>query len=135
MNPTVCLVDDNKDILEIFGYFFETSGYNVIRAAGGQECFDSLRAVLPDIIILDVMMEPMDGWNVLLGIKTNPATERIPVIMVSGKRPTPDELNLYGDLFVEFIMKPVSFPQLFEAVARVTENCGTTKPKGTFTRQ
>jgi two-component system, OmpR family, response regulator len=122
MNPTVCLVDDNKDILEIFGYLFETMDCNVIRAVGGQECFDSLRAVLPDILVLDVMMEPMDGWNVLRGIKTNPATKHIPVIMVSGKRPIPDEISQYGDLFVDFIMKPVSFPSLYEAVADVIES-------------
>jgi two-component system, OmpR family, response regulator len=132
MNPTICLVDDNKDILEIFGYFFESKGYHVLKAAGGQECFDSISTVLPDVIVLDVMMEPMDGWKVLQLIKSNPATAHIPVIMVSGKRPTQDELNLYGNLFVEFIMKPVGFPSLYEAVAEVVENCRTTKSNGTF---
>ena len=134
MNPTICLVDDNKDILEIFGYFFETKGYLVLKAAGGQECFDSIGAVLPDVIVLDVMMEPMDGWKVLQRIKSNPATAHIPVIMVSGKRPTQDELNLYGNLFIEFIMKPVGFPSLYEAVAEVVENCRNTKSNGTYVR-
>ena len=116
MTQTICLVDDNEDILGIFSMFFGKKGYTVVTASGGQGCIDTIRVTPPDIIILDVMMEPMDGWKTLEQVKSNPATRHIPVIMVSGKRPTAEELNAYGTLFVRYIMKPVSFHLLHEAV-------------------
>ena len=121
MTYTICLVDDNKDILDIFSIFFGKHGYNVLKASDGQGCIDIIGVRAPDVILLDVMMEPMDGWKTLEQIKCNPATEHIPVIMVSGKRPTTEELNLYGNLFAQYIMKPVSFPVLCESVTNVLE--------------
>jgi|SRR5271157_3861517 len=121
MTFTICLVDDNKDILDIFSIFFGKKGYNVLKATGGQGCIDIIRITPPDIILLDVMMEPMDGWKTLEQIKCNPATKHIPVIMVSGKRPTTEELNVYGNLFAQYVMKPVSFPTLCESVSNVLE--------------
>ncbi len=122
MTLTICLVDDNADILGIFSLFFGRKGFNVITAFGGQECIDMIRVTPPDIIILDVMMEPMDGWNILKQIKSNPYTRHIPVIMVSGKLPTADELKAYSDLFVQYIMKPVSFTLLYEVVTGAIGN-------------
>jgi two-component system, OmpR family, response regulator len=112
-------VDDNADILSIFSLFFRRKGYHVITAGSGQDCLDITRAYVPDLILLDVMMEPMDGWQTLMTLKKNPDTTRIPVIMVSGKKPTPDDIVMYGRYYEHFIMKPVSFPVLFDIVTRV----------------
>jgi two-component system, OmpR family, response regulator len=121
MTYTICLVDDNKDILDVFSIFFEKMGYNIVEATGGQECIDIIHTRPPDIILLDVMMEPMDGWNTLERIKSNPETVDIPVIMVSGRRPTMEEWSVYGKLFTKYVMKPVSFPVLCESVTKVLE--------------
>ena len=127
MNQTICLVDDNADILEIFAVFFERRGYHVQKASGGQECLDAIRSNPPDLIILDVMMEPVDGWNTLEQIKFNRATSHIPVVIISGKRLTAEELKRYGPLFVRYIMKPFSLPVLNETVTEVIKSCGTVK--------
>ncbi|HVP95117.1 MAG TPA: response regulator [Methanoregulaceae archaeon] len=127
MTTTICLVDDNTDILGIFAIFFGKKGYNVIETTSGQECIDLIHLKPPDIILLDVMMEPMDGWMTLVQIKNNPSTRHIPVIMVSGKNPTTEELKIYGNLFVQYLMKPISFPQLYEAVAGVLERRASVK--------
>ena len=82
---TICLVDDNEDIIEIFSIFFKKQGYHVLIASDGQGCLDNIRMKIPDIILLDVMMEPMDGWQTLEQIKNDPLTQDIPVIMVSEK--------------------------------------------------
>jgi two-component system OmpR family response regulator len=118
---TICIVDDNEDIIEIFSVYFRKQGYSVLVASDGQGCIDAIQTFVPDIILLDVMMEPMDGWQTLEQIKNNPRTMDIPVIMVSGKRPTHEELQVYGKSFVNYVMKPVSFPMLREAVTRVLE--------------
>jgi DNA-binding response OmpR family regulator len=115
---TICLVDDNADILSIFSLFFRRKGYLVITAGSGQDCIDMARAYVPDLILLDVMMEPMDGWQTLMDLKKNPETCGIPVIMVSGKKPTPDDIHVYGKFYEQFVMKPVSFPILFDVVSR-----------------
>jgi CheY-like chemotaxis protein len=78
-----------------------------------------IQAYVPDLILLDVMMEPMDGWQTLMNLKRNPDSCRIPVIMVSGKTPTPDDVHMYGKYYEHFVMKPVSFPVLFDVVSRV----------------
>ena len=116
---TVCLVDDNEDILSIFSLYFRRKGYHVITAGSGRDCIDMTGAYMPELILLDVMMEPMDGWQTLVALKRNPKTCHIPVIMVSGKKPTPDDVHLYGKFYEHFIMKPVSFPVLFEVVSSV----------------
>ncbi len=91
----------------------------MITAGGGQDCIDMIQAYVPDLILLDVMMEPMDGWQTLMNLKRNPDSCRIPVIMVSGKTPTPDDVHMYGKYYEHFVMKPVSFPVLFDVVSRV----------------
>ncbi len=91
----------------------------MITAGSGQDCIDMIRAYVPDLILLDVMMEPMDGWQTLINLKSNPETCSIPVIMVSGKKPTPDDIHLYGKFYEQFMLKPVSFSVLFDVVSRV----------------
>jgi DNA-binding response OmpR family regulator len=78
-----------------------------------------VRAYVPDLILLDVMMEPMDGWQTLMDLKKNLDTSGIPVIMVSGKKPTPDDIHMYGKFYEQYVMKPVSFPILFDVVSRI----------------
>jgi len=125
---TLCLVDDNEDILSIFSLFFRKKGYHVITAGNGQDCIDMIRAYVPDLILLDVMMEPMDGWQTLVNLKSNPQTRCIPVIMVSGKKPTPDDIHLYGKFYEHFMLKPVSFSALSDVVSGVLSRPVTPEP-------
>jgi len=116
---TICLVDDNPDILVIFALFFRKNGYHVLTAGSGQDCIDMIRTYPPDLVLLDVMMEPIDGWQTLVHIKKNPETCHIPVIMVSGKKPTQEEIQIYGKSFEYYVMKPVSFSSLLDKVATI----------------
>ena len=116
---TICLVDDNEHIVEIFSLLLAKDGFSVISASAGHTCIDILQTVTPDLILLDVMMEPMDGWETLERLKSNPRTRKIPVIMVSGKKPTADEIRIYGSLFEKYVMKPVSYSDLREEIMKV----------------
>ncbi len=95
--------------------------FRVISAPGGGQCIDLLRSEMPDLILLDVMMEPMDGWETLERLKNNPRTTGIPVIMLSGKNPTQGELEKYGSCFTTYMRKPVSYRDLYTAIMSVLE--------------
>ncbi|HTY15202.1 MAG TPA: response regulator [Methanoregulaceae archaeon] len=127
MFQTICIVDDSPDIREILSIFFKRKGYLVLEASGGMECLDMIRNEVPDIILLDIMMEPVDGWQTLVQIKNDQTTRHIPVIIISGKRPTAEEQKNYGQLFVRYIMKPFSLTVLDEAIAEVIRSSGTVK--------
>lgn len=119
---TLMLVDDDPAIREIFSIFLEKTGFQVHVVPGGKECLDFLKTTVPDLILLDIMMEPMDGWATLNAIKKNPATRTIPVIMLTGKQPTPDELQQYGKWIEDYMMKPVDFKTLAGSLTGVIES-------------
>lgn len=68
----------------------------------------------PDLVLLDIMMEPMDGWETLERIKTSPALRHIPVLMLTAKPLTPEEANEYGPYIEDYILKPTTHHQLYE---------------------
>lgn len=118
---TIMVVDDDPAIREIFCAYLGMHGYATIAAAGGAECLDLLKARTPDLILLDLMMEPMDGWETLLTIRHTPSDRDIPVIIITGKQPAPDEIIQYGGFIEDFILKPVDFTQVVACLDRIIE--------------
>ncbi|MBP1927506.1 CheY-like chemotaxis protein [Methanolinea mesophila] len=104
----ILVVDDNSDLVELYLTILGMKGYTVTGAQSGRECLDELRKSLPDLILLDIMMAPMDGWETLRRIREDPGYEDVPVIMVTGKQFVLEELVQYGDLIDGYIVKPVS---------------------------
>jgi len=82
-------------------------------------CLEILKKETPDIIILDILMEPMDGWETLLRIRENPATRYIPVIMFSAKKISPFEAETHHPYIDDYITKPVSPRNLLDTIAKV----------------
>jgi two-component system, OmpR family, response regulator len=109
---TVLVVDDDPAIREIFIAFLQRGGFSPIAVSGGRECLDLLKTRTPDIILLDLMMEPMDGWETLRAIRRHPAAGQVPVMIVTGKQPVPEDVLQYGDMIEDFIGKPVEFDKL-----------------------
>jgi two-component system, OmpR family, response regulator len=105
---TILLVDDNDSLVELFSFFFEGDGWNVLTAPGGMECLELLGHESPDLILLDIMMEPMDGWETLHHIKEKSRWARIPVAMLTGKALSQKEFDTYGMLFEHYLLKPLS---------------------------
>jgi CheY-like chemotaxis protein len=112
----ILIVDDDPDITELFQIFLTNDGHTTTTAASGRICLDKLQTLHPDVILLDIMMEFMDGWATLANIKNNPKTESIPVIMVTGKPLEERDCERYGNLFYDYLMKPIRRTQLCEAV-------------------
>ena len=97
----------------------ERGGYRPITAFSGEECLEVLKKTPPDLVLLDIMVEPMDGWETLGKIKTSPATRGIPILMLTAKPLTPEEANEYGAYIEDYILKPTTHHQLYEAIERV----------------
>ena len=116
---SVLVVDDSPFIVDVFVTMLERGGYKTHSSYGGNEAIDILKTVTPDIILLDIMMEPMDGWETLVHIKNNPATKEIPVMMLTAKQLTPGEAQEYGIYIEDYILKPITHRELYEAIEHV----------------
>jgi len=113
---TILIVDDNPDIRELFTTFLNIAGFSTMAVGGGAECIELLKTTRPDLILLDIMMEPMDGWQTLKYIKSQPESKDIPVFMVTGKAITETEQQMYNGDYKIYLMKPVTPQRLKDAV-------------------
>jgi DNA-binding response OmpR family regulator len=116
---TVLIVDDSPDIVAMVSYALTRAGYSCITASGGQECLDILTVRKPDVILLDVVMEPLDGWSTLKQIKKNPDTKKIPVLMLTGNCLTAGEARQYHICIEDYVMKPFREEELFAAIGQI----------------
>ena len=106
MKTLVLIVDDNKDILFSVKESLESDpACRVECAQSGIECLEKMKSLKPDVILMDIMMPEMDGWDVVAKIKTNKGQAKIPVIYLTGK--TDDLSKGMGSLTSEdYIEKP-----------------------------
>jgi two-component system, OmpR family, response regulator len=121
VDDTILIVDDSPYIVDGLVALLKRRGFNPIAAHGGDEALALLTTVKPDLVLLDIMMEPMDGWEALDRIKANPATRDLPVLMFSAKKITPEEAQQHCLNIEDFISKPVNPSQLLVSIKRVFE--------------
>ena len=116
---TILVVDDSPFIVDVFVTMLERGGYRTVAAYGGEECLEILKTVTPDLILLDIMMEPMDGWETLEQVKENPSTKEIPVLMLTAKQLSPTEAQEYGIYIEDYVLKPITHRELYDAIEHV----------------
>jgi CheY-like chemotaxis protein len=73
----IMVVDDEPDLLEVVKLILESDGYQVVTANSGQEALGKIDKEMPDLVLLDIIMPKMDGWEVFSRIKSNPKTHEI----------------------------------------------------------
>jgi len=109
---TILVVDDDADILNILSTSLNSRGYNVVTALDGEDALIKARTDKPRLIILDVMMPKLNGWEVARQLKRNAATRQIKIIMLTaiGNQVNAMTSPLHGaDAYVD---KPFEFAQL-----------------------
>jgi two-component system, OmpR family, response regulator len=121
VETTVLIVDDSPYIVDGLVALLKRKGFNPVACHGGEEALATLSTTKPDLILLDIMMEPMDGWETLGKIKADPATGDIPVLMFSAKKITPEEAQEHCLSIEDFVSKPVNPAQLLDAINRIFE--------------
>ena len=114
----ILIVDDEKEVGEVLSLLLGKKGYVTELASSGEQCLSLLKAWWrrPDIILLDVKMYPMDGWETLEEIKRKPSLKKIPVLMLTGIAPTPSQARKYGLLIDDYIIKPVRSQDLYSSI-------------------
>jgi two-component system OmpR family response regulator len=115
---TILIVDDSSYIVDGLIAFLKKQ-YRTLAAYGGAECLEILKRETPSVIILDIMMEPIDGWETLARIKEDPKTRHIPVLMFSAKKISRKEAEEHRINIDDFIIKPVSPKKIIEAIEKV----------------
>jgi CheY-like chemotaxis protein len=119
VDDTILIVDDSPYIVDGLVALLKRKGFNPLATHGGDEALALLSTVKPDLILLDIMMEPMDGWETLDHLKANPDTKDLPVLMFSAKKITPEEAQQHSLNIEDFVSKPVNPTQLLEAIRKV----------------
>src|SRR5208337_3741687 len=119
VDKTILIVDDSPYIVDGLVALLKRKGFKPVASHGGDEALTILATITPDLVLLDIMMEPMDGWETLDRIKANPATKDLPVLMFSAKKITPEEAEQHCLNIEDFVSKPVNPAQLLEAIQRI----------------
>lgn len=121
MPQTVMVVDDDADIIDLTRLILEGDGYQVTAARSGPEALEKLESTRPDLILLDINMPDMDGWQVLKVLKVEERTSDIPVAMFSIKGEVRDRVHGLQSGAYDYITKPFSYDQLLMRVRRIFE--------------
>jgi len=108
----ILLVDDEPDIVETAAFMLQTRNYLVSTASGGLEGIEKAKNERPDLILLDIMMPEVDGYDVCMRLKADEDTRHIPIIMLTAKGESEAVLKSYGLGANDYIVKPFSLPSL-----------------------
>ena len=118
---TILIVDDEEDVLDLLQLVFETSGFEVRRASTGKSAVSSAYEQPPDVVLLDVMMPEMDGWQVLRTLKGDERTRHIPVVMLSARAERRDKMIGLQEGAEGYIAKPFSPAEVVREVQSFLE--------------
>ena len=122
MNRQVVCVEDEPEMIDLYRLILNRKGFDVTGADGGKEGLETIRTQKPDLVLLDLMMPDMDGWEVYKQLKSDPDTKNIPVIVVTAKAQSIDKvLGLHIAQVDDYISKPFSPQELLDSVAKVLE--------------
>jgi two-component system alkaline phosphatase synthesis response regulator PhoP len=124
----VLVCDDERHIVRLIQVNLERQGYNVVTAFDGKEGLEKIRSEKPNLVVLDVMMPYMDGFEVLKTIRREPETENLPVIMLTAKAQDKDVFEGYHYGADMYLTKPFNPMELVTFVKRISQ--GNDEPAG-----
>ncbi|MEJ2707154.1 MAG: response regulator [Anaerolineales bacterium] len=116
----VVYIEDEQEMVDLVRLILGRKGFEVHGANGGREGLDAVRRILPDLVLLDLMMPDIDGWDVYQQMKATETMRDIPVIVITAKAQNIDKvLGLHIAKVDDYISKPFSPQELLESVTRV----------------
>lgn len=119
----IIYIEDDPEMIDLVELILNRHGYNVKGANGGRQGLDIVRQDSPDLILLDLMMPDMDGWDVYQQIKADEATRKIPVIVITAKAQTIDKvLGLHIAKVDDYISKPFRPQELLDSIEKVLKS-------------
>jgi DNA-binding response OmpR family regulator len=116
----VVCIEDEPEMIDLVRLILGRKGFEVIGANGGVEGLEAVRREKPDLVLLDLMMPDMDGWEVYQQIKADEGLRHIPVVVVTAKAQSIDKvLGLHIARVDDYITKPFGPQELLESVAKI----------------
>ena len=119
MSPkTVLVVDDDRPMRALCRVSLEEAGLRVLEAAGGEEALELVRDERPDLILLDIMMPGISGWELTSALLADRSTDQIPIIFISARRELADRVRAFGLGAQDYVTKPFDPTALAKTVAK-----------------
>jgi len=122
MAKKILAVDDERHIVRLVEVNLQRAGYNVVTAFDGKEALEKVKSEQPDLVVLDVMMPYMDGFEVLRNLKADPSTAEIPVIMLTAKAQDADVFRGWQSGVDCYLTKPFNPMELLTFVKRIFDS-------------
>ena len=120
----ILVVDDEDDILHFLEMVLREKGYQVTTASGGHEALTRAQIDKPDLVLLDIMMPQMDGWEVLKLLRVDEETRRIPVAMLSARTEAKDRVQGLQEGAIDYICKPFALQELLGKIETIFSQLG-----------
>jgi CheY-like chemotaxis protein len=114
----VLLVEDNQDNQDLMRFLLERNGYEVVTANNGRLALDVARSENPDVVLMDLTMPEMDGWEAAAAMKEDPALAHIPLVAVTAHTLPGDRRKTLGAGFDNYISKPINVKMFDHIVAQ-----------------
>ena len=124
MRKKILVVDDEDDILHFLELVLREKGYDVATASGGHEALTKAQLEQPNLILLDIMMPQMDGWEVLKLLRVDEETADIPVAMLSARTEAKDRVQGLQEGAIDYICKPFSLQDLLVKIETIFDQVG-----------
>lgn len=119
-NKSILIVDDDYDTRTVVKTILSGNGYEVEECASGPQALEKLKSYTPALILLDIMMPEMSGYDVVVHLKQKPETQNIPIIMLTAKGEPEDLIVGYKDYAVDYyIPKPFTTRQLLAGISLI----------------
>ena len=122
MPKKILAVDDERHIVRLVEVNLQRAGYEVVTAYDGKEALEKVKSEKPDLVVLDVMMPYMDGFEVLKNLKADPITAEIPVIMLTAKAQDADVFRGWQSGVDCYLTKPFNPMELLTFVKRIFDS-------------
>lgn len=118
MGKRILVIEDDPEMVSLARLFLERAGYEVLSALEGETGLEVLRTEPVDLILLDIMMAGMDGWDVLRAVRANEQWRDMPVIMLSARHYLEDEkeTSAYAEMFTDYVVKPFAVRDLVDKI-------------------
>jgi DNA-binding response OmpR family regulator len=117
----ILLVEDEANILEAIGFILSRDGWEVLGHGKGETALAEIERVAPDILVLDVMLPGRSGFDILRDLRAQPATEALPVLLLTAKGQTRDREQAMALGANAFLTKPFSNDELVATVRSLSE--------------
>ncbi|MBI3251983.1 MAG: response regulator transcription factor [Candidatus Omnitrophica bacterium] len=122
MGRRILAIDDEKDILELLKYNLEREGYGVLTAQTGERGFELAKAKKPDLILLDLMLPGVDGFEICKLLKNSPDTRAIPILMLTAKNSETDQVLGIELGAADYLAKPFGVKVLLARIKNIFRN-------------